>query len=85
MPIKERDVRKIIAKVKETSWRLRGCIQVRELATTHRLEQMRRLRMLEEQKAWKREAGLDRVKTIVNMDVQHFRTDLDSEPLYTKL
>ena len=51
MPTKERDVRKMIAEVEATIWRLRECIRVRELAATHRLERIRHLRMLEEQEA----------------------------------
>ena len=41
--------------------------------------------MLENQKAWKREAGFERIEIITEMDAQRFRTDFDSEPLYTKL
>ena len=59
MPIEKSDVRKIIAELQATSWCLRECIRVRELAATHRLGQMRRLQMLEKKKAWKREAGFD--------------------------
>ena len=55
-------MKKIVAEVQATSWRLRECIRARELAATHRLGQMRRLRMLEEQTAWKREAGFDHIK-----------------------
>ena len=47
----------ILAEVQATSWRLRECIQARELAATHRRGSMRRLRVLEEQEAWNREAG----------------------------
>ena len=60
--------------------------RVRELAATHRLEQMQRLRMLENQEAWKREAGFVRIEIVTEMDAQPFRTGFDSEPLYnTKL
>ena len=84
-PIDESDARKIIAEVQATSWRLRDeCIRVRELPVTHRLGQMCRLRMLEEQKAWKREAGFDRIETAAEMDAQRFRSGL-SEPYYRKL
>ena len=58
---------------------------MRELAETHRLGRRRRLRMLEEKKAWKREAGFDRIETIAEMREQPFLTDFHSEPLYTKL
>ena len=46
---------------------------------------MRRLRVLEEQKAWKREAGFDRIKIIAEMREQHFIGGFDSEPLYSKI
>ena len=63
------------------------------LAATHRLEQMRRLGMLEEQ------AGFDRIENTTETCEQHFLAienttetcehhflaGFDSEPLYTKL
>ena len=50
--VDERDITKMFAEeVEATSWRLRETIRVRELAATHRLGRMRRLLMLEEQKA----------------------------------
>ena len=70
MSIEERNVRKMIAEVEATSWRLRECIRVRELAATHRLERVRRLRMLEEQEAWKREVDFDGIKVIAEMYAQ---------------
>ena len=82
--IDESDARNIIAEVQAISWRLRECIRVRELPVTHRLGQMCRLRILEEQKAWKREAGFDRIETAAEMDAQRFRSGL-SEPYYGKL
>ena len=87
MPIEESDVRNIIAEVliEATSWHLRECIRVRELAATHRLGQMHRLRMLEEKKAWKREVGFDRIDTAAGMDAKRFRTSLVSETIYSKL
>ena len=51
MPTKERDVRKMIAEVEATYWRLRECIRMRELAAMDVLERVGRLRMHEEQKA----------------------------------
>ena len=85
LSIEERDVRQIIAEVKVTSWRLREGVQARELAATHILGRMHHLRMLEEQKVWKREAGFDRIEITADMDEQRFRTGLDSESFYTKL
>ena len=41
--------------------------------------------MLEEQKAWKREAGFDRIEITAEVDARRFRVGFDSEPLYTKL
>ena len=53
MTVDERDITKMIAVVEVTSWRLHETIRVRELAVAHRLGQMHRLLMLEEQKAGK--------------------------------
>ena len=75
----------MIAEVEATSWRLRECIRVRELAATHRFERMRRLRMLEEQEAWKREAGFDQIEIIAEMREQHCLAGFDSKPLYSKV
>ena len=58
--------------VKATSWRLRETIRVRELAATHRLGQMRRFLMLQEQKTWKQEFGFDRIETAAEMDEKGF-------------
>ena len=84
MTLDECDVRKIIAQVlvEGTSWRPRETIQVRELAATYRLGQMRRLRMLEEQNAWKREAGFDYLDTAAEMDARRSRTDPVPEPFF---
>ena len=82
MSIQESDVRKIIAEVESTSWRPRGCIRVRELAATHRLGQMRCLRMLEEYKPWKREAGFYNIDTAAEMDARRSRINLVSEPFF---
>ena len=71
--------------IETTCGRLRECIRVRELATTHILERMRRLRKLEEKKAWKREAGFDRIEIIAEMDAQRLYAGFDSGPLYSKL
>ena len=48
MFIEESDVRNIIAEVFIEA----TCVRVREIAATHRLGQICRLRMPEEQKAW---------------------------------
>ena len=85
MSFKESDVRKMIAGIEATSWRLRECIRVRGLAPTHRLERMLRLRMVEEQKVWKREAGFDRIEIIAEMREEHFLAGFDSEPLFSEL
>ena len=82
---RENDARQIFEEIDATRWRLRECIRVRELAATHRLGRMRRLRMLEDKKAWKREASFDRVKTMAEMDKELLRAGFDSEPIYTNL
>ena len=58
---------------------------VRELAATYRLGRVGRLRMFEEQKAWKLEAIIDRIKTIAEIDVERRHVVFDSQPFYTKL
>ena len=75
----------MIAEAEVTSRHLREYIRARELAATHRLERMQRLRMLEEQEAWKREAGFNRIEITAEMDAHCFRTGFNSEALYTKL
>ena len=82
---RDHNVRQMIAEVEATSWRVRECIRVRELATTHRLKPMRCLRMPEEQKVWKREAGFDRTETTAEIDAERLLTGVESEPFYTKL
>ena len=67
-PNREHNVRQMIEEVKATSWRLREYIRARELTATHRLGRMRRLRMLEEQNGWNREAGFDRIEITAEMD-----------------
>ena len=84
-PTQESDVRKIIAEVQATRWRLPECIRVRVLAATHRLGQMRRLRMLEEKKAWKREVDFDKIEITAEMDDYRLHTSFDFQPFYTKL
>ena len=67
---------------KATSWRLRESTRVRELAATHRLGQIRRFLMLEEQKTWKREFGFNRIETAAMMDENGFCTSPVSEPFF---
>ena len=85
MPLKERDVQKILSELGITSWRLCERIRVRELVSTHRLERMHRLRMLEGQEAWKREADFARIKVLAEMHAQRLHVSFDSQPLYTGL
>ena len=82
MLIQESDVRKIIAEVEATSWRLRECVRVTKLTPIHRIGQICRLRMLEEQKAWKREASFDYNETAAEMNARRSRTNLVSEPFF---
>ena len=88
MTFSERDVRFIIAELEAACWRVRTLIRAWELASSHGLEQMRRVRMLEMQEAWKRKGGFDRIEIIVETHSQNLRrlhTGFDSEPLYTGL
>ena len=84
-PNRDHDVRQTIQEVEATSWLLREHIRERELAATHRLGRMRRLRMLEEKKARKREADFDKIQTTTEIDAEHLCADFASEPFYTKL
>ena len=70
MPFEKRDVLKIIEELGATSSSVRERIRARDLASSHGLEQMRRLWMLEEQKAWKREGGFDRIEAIAEMHAE---------------
>ena len=84
-PDREQDTREMIQKLEATCWRLLEYILVRELTATHRLERMRRLQMLVEQKAWKREAGFDRIEITAEICAQHLHAGFDSETLYNGL
>ena len=80
MAVKEHDFAKMIAELEETSWRIREKVRVTELAAAHRLEQMRRLLMLEEHKTWKREFGFDRIETAAEMNEKRSCTSTNPVP-----
>ena len=81
--VDERNITKMIAEeVESTNWRLREMIRVRELAATHRVGQMCRLLMLEEQKAWKREASFDYTETAAEMNARRSRSNIVSETFF---
>ena len=73
MAIKERGFARMSEDVEAMIWRLRETVRVAELATTHRLGQMRRLVMREKHKTWKREFGFDRIETAAEMDEKRSR------------
>ena len=78
----------MVADLAITRGRVRKLIRVRELAASHKLEKMRRVRMLEKQAAWKREDGFDRIEVIAEMHehtLRRLHASFDSEPLYTGL
>ena len=86
MAFPERDVRLMIAKLAATIWRIHELIRHRELALSHKLKQMRRVRMLEMQAAWKRDGGFDRIDILAGIDEQtlrHLHAGFGSEPLST--
>ena len=63
-------------------------IRVRELATTHRLEQVRSVRILEQRAIWMRKICFDGIEVIAEIHEETLRPLLggfDSEPLYTGL
>ena len=76
----------MIAKLTATRWCVRELIWVRDLASPHKIEQMRRVRTLGKQADSKREGGFDRIKIKAEMDEQTLRrlnSGFGSEPLYT--
>ena len=75
----------MMASLAATSENPRERIQVRELASSHRLEQMRRLEMLKMQRALKKKADFDRIEIIADMHEQRLQTGFDSKPLSTGL
>ena len=88
MPFSERDVHLIIAELVATCGRMRELIQDRELASSHKLEQIRRARMFEKQVARKRASGFDRIKIIAEMHehtLRRLHAGFDSELFYTGL
>ena len=67
----ERDVNAMLAELAVVRERLHKLFLFRELATYHKLEQIRRVTMPEKQAAWAREDGFDRIEV---MAVRHRRT-----------
>ena len=53
--------------------RVRKLIRVRELATSHELEQMRSVRMLEQRTTWMRENDFDRIGVIAEIHEETMR------------
>ena len=47
--------------------RMRKLIQVREFATSHKLGQMQRVKMLEQRATWMRENGFSRIEVITEI------------------
>ena len=78
----------MVSKLAITRGRVRKLIRVRELAASHKLEQMRRVRMLEKQVAWKREGGFDRIEVTAETHKQTLRrlhARFDPEYFYTEM
>ena len=78
----------MVSELATTRGRVRKLIQVRELAASHKLEQMQGVRMLEKQAAWKRDGGFDKIEVIAKMHEQTLRclhAGFDSECFNTGL
>ena len=88
MTIPERDVRLVVADLAIIRGCVRKLIRVRNLAASHKLEQMRSVKMLKQRATWMRENGFDRIEVI---DDRHKETlirmhaGFDPEPIYTGL
>ena len=74
MTVEERDFARMSEDLGTTIWRLRETVRVAKLAATHRLGQIRSLRMRERHTVWKREFGYDRLETAAEMDEKRSRT-----------
>ena len=84
----ERDVRVVTAALRATRERVCELIRDKELASSHQLEQMRHVRMLEKQAAWKREGSFDRIEIVAEIHEQTLRrlhAGFNSEPLHSGL
>ena len=67
MPFPKRDVRLMIAILRATRQSVRELIRDWELASSHQLDHMRHIRMLEEQAVYGREGGFDKIYIIFEM------------------
>ena len=84
MTIPECGVRLMLVDLTITCRRVRKRIWARELAAAHKLEQIRRVRMIEKRVAWKKEGG--KIEIIAGMHeetLRRLRAGFDSEHFYT--
>ena len=63
MNLPERDAHLMLEKIAVIRGLVHKLIVVRELAASHKLEQTRRVQILEQGAPWMRENGLDRIET----------------------
>ena len=78
----------MLKELAEIRGRVHRLIRVRELAASHLLEQMRRVRMLEKRAAWKREGGSDTIDVVAERHEDTLRclhAGFDPEHFYTGL
>ena len=78
----------MIAELAATRWCVLELIRVRKPVSSHKIEEMRRVRMLKKQAAWKKEGGFYGIEIIAEMHEHTLRclhAGFDSEPLYTRL
>ena len=67
---------------------MRKLNRVKELVASHKLEQVRRVRMLEKKAVWKRKGGFVRIEIIAERHeetLRHLHAGFDPEPFYTGL
>ena len=65
MTFPERNVHVMLVDLTTIRTRIHEFIPIRKLATLHKLEQMLRVRMLEQQSTWKSENDVDRTEIII--------------------
>ena len=88
MNLPERVAHQMLKELAEISGRVRKLIRARELAASHKLEQMRRVQVLEQRATWMRKTDFDRIETIAETyeeTLRHLHAGFYPGPIYTGL
>ena len=88
MNLPERVAHQMLKELAEISGCVRKPFQARELAASHKLEQMRRVQVLEQRAIWTRKTDFDRIETIAETyeeTLRRLHAEFDPGPVYTGL